>query len=326
MLGRGISRQLEKHPPAWFLGDVLPILRESDAVIANLECPITTDSEKWKHGWKMFHFRAAPAAVGILQCANVRFVSLANNHILDFGAGGLIDTLKALDTAGVHHAGAGRNADEAAAPVVMSVSGLRVGLIAATDNMRGFAAAFDRPGTNFLEFTSGQRELDWIADAVHTLRALGAELVVLSVHWGPNMRRAPSRRFRRFAHAAIDCGVNILHGHSAHVVQAIECYGSGIVLYDTGNFIDDYWKFPFRNTVQSFVFLLDVEDGKPKRLQLVPVRIHASPLGLATGATFKSITASMKSLCAAMGTVVIDTAAGLEIPFNGSRDRGPDAS
>jgi poly-gamma-glutamate synthesis protein (capsule biosynthesis protein) len=208
----------------------------------------------------------------------------------------------------------------------MSVSGLRVGLIAATDNMRGFAAAFDRPGTNFLEFTSGQRELDWIADAVHTLRALGAELVVLSVHWGPNMRRAPSRRFRRFAHAAIDCGVNILHGHSAHVVQAIECYGSGTVLYDTGNFIDDYWKFPFRNTVQSFVFPLDVEDGKPKRLQLVPVRIHASPLGLATGATFKSITASMKSLCAAMDTVVIDTAAGLEIPFNGLRDRGPDAS
>ena len=141
MLGRGVSRKLHDHAPEWFWGDVLTILRQTDGVIANLEAPITTSDERWRRGWKTFHFRADPAAIRILECGNVRFVCLANNHILDFGASGLLDTLRTLDAAGIHHAGAGRNAVEATAPTVLELPGLKVGLIAATDNMRPFAGA-----------------------------------------------------------------------------------------------------------------------------------------------------------------------------------------
>ena len=92
--------------------------------------------------------------------------------------------------------------------------------------------------------------------------------------------------------------------------------GGGIILYDTGNFIDDYWKFPFRQTTTSFVFLLDIEDGRPARLRMVPVHIHSSPPDLATGKSFDAIRKRMTSLCATFGTPIIDTAAGLEVPMS----------
>ena len=313
MLGRGVSRALQHRSHEWFWGDVLPMLRQADAVFANLEAPITASSERGRYGWKMFHFRADPAAVGILACANVRFVCLANNHTLDFGERGLLDTMHFLDAAGIRYAGAGRNAVEAAAPIVVDLPGLKVGLIAATDNMRAFSARPDRAGTNFIEIAADPANLDWIDSSVAELRRAGATLIVLSLHWGPNMRLSPSRAFRRFAHAAVDCGVDVIHGHSAHVVHAVEHHRSAIILYDTGNFIDDYWKFPFRRTVWSFVFLLDIEDGRPTRLRLVPVHIHSSPVELATGETSRAIKEHMTSLCAALGTPVVNTPEGLEV-------------
>lgn len=316
MLGRKVSRNLRRHEPEWLWGDTLPILNGADAVFANLESPITSSSQQWKQGLKMFHFKADPAAVRILECAGVRFVCLANNHILDFADRGLFDTLEALDAAGIGHAGAGRDAAEAAAPHVLQLPGLTVGLIAATDNMREFAAGPHRPGVNFIEFTPDTAGLNWIRQSVTELRRAGASLVVLSLHWGPNMRRSPSRRFREFAHAVIDYGVDVIHGHSAHVVQAIERYGRGIILYDTGNFIDDYWKFPFRRTIWSFIFLLHVNAGRLTRLQLVPILLHASPLGLATGEISQAIKAHMMSLCAPFGSPIFDTPEGLEIPIS----------
>jgi poly-gamma-glutamate capsule biosynthesis protein CapA/YwtB (metallophosphatase superfamily) len=316
MLGRGVSRKLRDLPPEWFWGDVLPILRQADGVIANLEGPITRSDARWRQGWKMFHFRADPAAVRILECGNVGFVCLANNHMLDFSEPGLLDTIQTLDLAGIRHAGAGRNAAEAAAPTILELPGLKVGLFAATDNMRAFGAGPDRPGTNFMAMTDAPDMLGWIDRSVRAVRQAGADLVVLSLHWGPNMRLSPSRSFRRLAHAAIERGVDVIHGHSAHVVQAVERYRRGIVLYDTGNVIDDYWKFPFRATVTSFVFLLDIEGGRPARLRMVPVHVHSAPLGLARGKTFEAITGRMASLCAAFGTPIVDTPEGLEIPLS----------
>lgn len=315
MLGRGVSDGLKRHEPEWFWGDVLPVLRQSAGVLANLEAPITSSTERWRRSWKMFHFRADPIAIEVLRCANIRFVCLANNHAMDFGERGLLDTMGALDEAGIGHAGAGRNAIEAASARILDLDGLKLGLIAATDNMRAFAAGPDRPGTHFAAFTTRAATLDWVARSVAQLRRAGAGPIVLSLHWGPNMRRAPSRDFRRFAHGAIERGVDVIHGHSAHVVQAVERHGEGVILYDVGNFIDDYWKFPFRRTFWSFVFLLDVEAGRPRRLALVPVHIHASSLGLAQGKTFRAITDHMRSLCRAIGTDVATTPEGLEIPL-----------
>lgn len=314
MLGRHVSRTLlAGRPPSSFWGDVSGLLREADGVVANLEAPITTGDIRWRRSWKMFHFRADPAAVQILARGNVRFVSLANNHTLDCGAAGLSDTLRALDAAGIRHAGAGRNAAEAVAPTILDLPGLKVGFIAATDTMRAFAAGSDRPGTNVMEFTVGPGQLAWIETSVDMLRRAGVDLIVLSLHWGPNLRTVPSRRFRRFAHAAIDRGIHVIHGHSAHVAQGVERYGNGLVLYGTGNALDDSWKIPFCPTTASFAFVLEIKDGRPARLRMVPVCLHSASLGLAKGAMFDAMRTRMKALCAALGTLATDTPDGLEV-------------
>jgi poly-gamma-glutamate synthesis protein (capsule biosynthesis protein) len=316
MLGRKVSMRLRERPPEWFWGDVLPLLRDCDGAIANLECPITSCSEKWQRSWKFFHFRADPAAVGILIDGHVGGVCLANNHMLDFGEAGLADTVRHLDAAGIVHAGAGKNAVEAAAPAYLDLTGLKVGLIAATDNMRPFAAGDERPGTNFVEIDGDARTLAWIERSVTQMRQYGARLIVLSLHWGPNMRLAPRQRFRRFARAAVECGVDVIHGHSAHVVHAVERHGDGLILYDTGNFIDDYWKFPFRQTTTSFAFLLDIEDGRLARLRLVPVHVHSPHLELATGKAREAIKRRMAALCRDVGTMVADRGDRLEISLD----------
>jgi len=315
MLGRGVSRALREKEPEYFFGNVLPILRGSDAVLANLEAPITTSDERWKRTWKVFHFRADPDAIRILKCGNVRFVCLANNHMMDFGARGVHDTLDHLDQAGIARAGAGRNAAEATAPTILNLPGLKVGIMAATDNMPEFAAGPESAGTNHIRFGGRSPGLDWVERSVAELRAQGVGLVVLSLHWGPNMRLRPNRKFRAFARGAIERGVDVIHGHSAHVFHGIERYRRGVIIYDVGNFIDDYWKFPFRHTFWSFVFSLDVENGTPARMRLTPVHVHASPLGLATGKVKVAIKQRMKKLCAPFGTPVIDTGDGLEIPL-----------
>lgn len=325
MLGRKISRALARHPPEWFWGDTLPVLRGADAVLANLESPIAKGPLK-PNKVKTFHFCADPAAVGILRAGNVRFVCLANNHTMDFGGEALGQTVEILDRAGIRHAGGGMNRAEAEAPASLDVKGWNIGVIAATDNMRSFAAAVDKAGANFIgTIVSGRKHgMDWIARSVEALRKGGADLVVLSLHWGPNMRAAPPSWFRRFGHDAIDRGVDMIHGHSAHIFQGVERYRDGLILYDTGDFIDDFWKFPMRTTFWSFAFLLDLTAEKSWRLRLVPVEVHfgshRSPPRLATGETRRAIEARMRKLCRALGTEVSEIAEGLAVsggPFRG---------
>jgi poly-gamma-glutamate synthesis protein (capsule biosynthesis protein) len=280
MLGRGVSRALPQRGPAWFWGDTLPLLRAADAVIANLESPITTAEAR--AFWKFFHFRARPDAVEILTAGGVRCVSLANNHAMDYGPAGLADTLAALGRAGIAHAGAGPDLAAASAPALFDVARDRIGFIAATDRMPEFAAGPHAPGTHAIAI-GGAADAAALAPALQRVRAAGATLIVLALHWGPNMRSSQPDRYRAFARAAIEAGVDIVHGHSAHLTHGVERHGAGLILHDTGNFIDDYIKFPFLPDDWSFVF--QVSRGSDGRLDLalVPVRLHPSPLRVMTG-------------------------------------------
>jgi poly-gamma-glutamate synthesis protein (capsule biosynthesis protein) len=311
MLGGDIGGALEEHDPSWLFGDCLDHLRRADAVIANLEGPITTSEARWRRTFKFYHFKAHPNAVKLLQAGNVRAVCLANNHMLDYGERGLQDTLAALRGAAITAVGAGRDLAEASAGRILDIAGVQVGLVAATDGMPEFAATAESAGTHVLEFRGGN--LDWIARSVSDLKRAGASLIVLSVHWGPNLRRSPNARFRAFAHDAIGAGVDVVHGHSSHVAQGVERHGDGIVLYDTGNFIDDYWKIPFRRTTSTFIWLLDVRPGTRPGLKVVPVVTKPHPLRLATGARRREMIDHMRGLCSNLGTTTVESDDGLVV-------------
>lgn len=310
MLGGDVSKELGWRRPEVFWGDLLPVLRSADAVFANLECPVTTTDERWA-GWKMWKFRARPEAVEILRTAGVAAVALANNHALDRTERGLFDTINHLDAAGIVHAGAGANFGEASTARLIGLGPLRVGFISLTDNMPEFAAGPDRPGTHYMRIDPVPETLAALGRQIREVRRRGADLVLVSAHWGPNFRTRPPRRFRAFAHRLIEMGVDIIHGHSAHHLQGIERYRGGLILYDTGNFLDDYDPFPFCDTYSTAVFLVDIENGRPHRLRLVPARTGGRCVRHAVGRWHSHIVQRVERLSRPFGTVFQRTDYGL---------------
>lgn len=314
MLGRLVNDFLVMQPPEWFWGTALPVLNGADAVLVNLECAVTRHEAQWARTPKTFHFRADPAAVEVLKAGNVRFAGLANNHVLDFEERGLLDTLGHLDRAGIAHAGAGPTLAAARAPSMLQVSGLRLGIAAVTDNEPDFAAGPDRPGTCYFRIGEDEAAVAAIRDTAGRLRVAGADLVVLSAHWGPNMVTAPPPAFRTFARALVDDRtVDLFWGHSAHVFQGVEARAGGLILYDTGDFIDDYAVDPWLRNDWSFIFLIDVVDRRIARLCLLPVTLKLAQVNLAEGETAETICARMMAAAARLGTRLTRTPEGLEL-------------
>jgi poly-gamma-glutamate capsule biosynthesis protein CapA/YwtB (metallophosphatase superfamily) len=308
MLGRLVNERLRHMRPEEVWGDVLPHLEEADLRIVNLECAITNHLQPWTRTAKMFHFRADPEVVKVLQAAHIDGCSLANNHILDFEVQGLRDTMKALDAAGIRHAGAGESDIEAAAPALLEAHGTtpgRVALLSYTDNEPDFAAGETHPGTNFLEVSLNGTSMARIADSIAQARARGADLVVFSNHWGANFVERPSQEFCKFARRVIELGADIFHGHSAHICQGIEIYRGKPILYDTGNFIDDYAVHPLLRNDRSCLFKLEYEHGKLRRIELLPVSLRVAHVALARGGEYDAICVRMEMLCGEFGTRLI---------------------
>jgi poly-gamma-glutamate capsule biosynthesis protein CapA/YwtB (metallophosphatase superfamily) len=307
MLGRRVAEALSYHMgPEEPWGGVMALLDAADLRIINLECAITDNEQPWTRTAKVFHFRTPPSAIETLRTARIDACSLANNHILDFEEQGLLDTLEHLDAAGIRHAGAGRNQEEAVDPAILIVPAdhtHRVALLAFTDNEPSFAAGPDRPGTNYLPVSLRPEVLRRVERAVSAVREVGVDTVIFSNHWGPNMVQRPKEIFRRFARAVIDLGVDIYYGHSAHVFQGVEIYHGKPILYDTGDFIDDYAVNRELRNDWSFFFRVSVEEGRFERLDLIPVKLSYARVDLATGGEREIILDRMERLSAEMGTV-----------------------
>ncbi len=299
MLGRGVNETLPDVRPEEPWGDVLPLLASADLRIINLECAITEHEHPWSRTPKVFHFRADPLAIEVLRAAGVDACSLANNHTLDFEERGLLDTLAHLEGAGIRYAGAGRDPGEAARPVLLERG---VALVAFTDNEPAFAAGPYKPGTNFLPVSTEPDVLRRVEGSIEAAREAGASTVVFSSHWGPNMVERPKEVFRRFARAVVDRGADVYYGHSAHVFQGVEIYRGKPILYDTGDFIDDYAVDPKLRNDRSFLFRVCVEGGDLRGLELFPVALPYARVELARGDERDAILERMVELSAEMGT------------------------
>ena len=322
MLGRGVNAELRRRPPERFWGTALPLLRSADAVFANLECAITRHRTPWSRTSKVFHFGAAPEAIAVLRAGNIRCVSLANNHTLDYEVEGLLEMLRLLDEAGIARAGAGRNLAEARRSAIVDVAGIPVGVVSATDNEPPFAATAEGPGVFYLELESDRTASRVLANAAQAARDAGAGFVVLSLHWGPNMVAAPPRTFRRLAYRAMEFA-DLIHGHSAHVFQGPEVRDGRLILYDTGDFLDDYAVDPDLRNDWSFLFLLELsQTGVIERLRLHPVRLDYAQVNLATGDEHGAICDRMIERARAVGTTLMRTRGGLEIEVRGGQEAG----
>jgi len=304
MLGRGVDETLRRLGPAHPWGDLLPLLNEADFTVMNLECVIARGGRPWSRWPKVFHFRADPAAITALQMAGVDCVTLANNHVLDYEEEALREMLGLLEQGGIACTGAGRDLAEARRPVLLEAPGTRIAVVAFTDNEAGWAAQAGRPGTNYIPITLEDRSLGPVRDSIARAKAAGADLVVFTVHWGPNMVQRPTPGFRRFARAVIDAGADVFLGHSAHIFQGIEVYRERPIIYDAGDFVDDYVVDPELRNDWGLLFRLEVDGAGVRRIELIPVVIGHRQVNRATKQAHAAIAERVERLSVELGTTI----------------------
>ena len=286
MLGRGVAQRLADHPHhELFAPELVDVVREADLVVLNLECCISARGEPTPG--RVFHFRAPPWAAQALANLGVDCVTLANNHALDFGEDALLDTLAHLDAAGIQAVGAGTDLERARTPAVLEAGGFRLAVVAVADHPVEYGAEADRRGIAYADLQG--RLPDWLTTFQD------ADAVLVTPHWGPNMTAAPRRYIRRAANALLDAGATLIAGHSAHVFHGL----APRVLYDLGDFLDDYRvERKLRNDL-GLLFLVDLAGD---RLEAIPLKLEFAHTRLATGADAAWIERRFVSACAALGT------------------------
>ncbi|WP_445153403.1 CapA family protein [Arthrobacter sp. Hor0625] len=298
MLGRLVNDRLRTAGPEYPWGDTLPVLRRADLRIANLEC-VLADGGAPEPG-KVFTFRSDLENMHALAAAGIDAVSLANNHVLDYGADAFREMLPALDAAGILHAGAGEDLAAAQRPAVLRAGGTAVGFVAFTDNEPDWDAAARSPGVHYVPVSRLGDRVERLLELVREASS-GVQLLIVSAHWGGNWGSDVPPEHRSLARRLVDAGADVVFGHSPHIVRGVEFYRGRPVIYGAGDFIDDYAVDPVERNDRSFIFLLEADDGVPHLLRLFPTVIAGFQARLARGDARDSA-ARMTRLCAVLGT------------------------
>jgi poly-gamma-glutamate capsule biosynthesis protein CapA/YwtB (metallophosphatase superfamily) len=272
----------------WPWGEALEVLDAAavDARIVNLETSVTR-SDEVEHG-KAVNYRMSPGNVGSLLAVRPDVCVLANNHVLDFGRSGLAETLDVLSRAGLTTAGAGTDLAEARRPAVVPLGAGRLVVVGVATASSGvpptWGATPARSGVNLVSLTErGAAEV--LASLPQHRRA--GDVVVVSIHWGSNWGLEIPEEQVRFAHALIDGGVDVVHGHSSHHPRPVEVYRGRLVLYGCGDLVNDYEGISGHEAYRSdlrplYLASIDAASGALAALEVVPMQarqmrlVHAS--------------------------------------------------
>ncbi len=281
------------------VGDVLPrdereyftrvrsLIQSADFAVGNLECPISTKGSRTDLKLSAtdrtlpneYFFRAPPVQAQRIADAGFDAVTLANNHIMDYGAQALMDTLAALDGAGISYTGAGRDRSQARKPLIFEIEGQALSMLAyvsartlpwteyfeATDEMAGTVFVSGSGGGAPDELTRGMLRND-ITEA-----AKASDFVIVAFHWGTEGNDAPDPLPRRLARWCIDSGADMVIGHHPHKLQGVEIYEGKPIAYSLGNFV---FPTPWESNHFSAALELQVANGRWERLVLHPVKLR----------------------------------------------------
>jgi poly-gamma-glutamate synthesis protein (capsule biosynthesis protein) len=267
---------------AYIWGDTLTELemKNPDVRIINLETAVTKSNDKWKG--KGIHYRMHPGNISCIKTAGVDIAALANNHILDWGYSGLTETKETLEKAGIKSAGAGQSLQEARKPAVIEVKGKGKVIVYSFGSMTSgipfnWAATEKRPGVSLLNDYS-DKTVRYIQQKIRKTKKPG-DVVAVSIHWGGNWGYDIPPAQKEFAHKLIDdADVNIIHGHSSHHVKGIEVYKGKLILYGSGDFLNDY------EGIAGLMYFVSVNSftGELVHLHMTPTRIQNLRVNRAT--------------------------------------------
>lgn len=280
MLGRSITNKGSKNNYKNMFSGVSDLWKDSDYVAGNLECVLLDNASDYEKNDKEIHINAETKTANVLKENGFTLVSLANNHLADFKAKGVVNTLDTLDKVGLKHVGAGRNLTEAAEYDIQEINGVKIATIAVSDIIpKDFAARDSKAG---ILTTKTLKYYQAVKDASEK-----ADLVIANIHWGVEYGMTETEAQQQLARNLINWGVDVVIGSHPHVLQPVEKYGDGIIFYSMGNFVfDQGWS----RTKDSMVLNYYVDEDGNCSFEITPIRIKDGYPEVTNNAFFKKRT------------------------------------
>ncbi|SCW59424.1 poly-gamma-glutamate synthesis protein (capsule biosynthesis protein) [Paenibacillus tianmuensis] len=261
MFGSKVDDLLQKNGYDYPYKHVKPYLEKADITVANLETPITTRGAAQE---KEYVYRSSPQSLPELKRVGVDLVNLANNHSMDYGVEGLLDTLDYLDAQDIKHVGAGRNSDEAYRYVIMEQKGMKIAFLGFSRVIPDTSWYAGKSNPGMAETYSTKLAFESIGKA----RA-EADLVVVIAHWGEERKAYPVKSQTDLARQYIDHGADLIVASHPHVVQGFEQYKGKWIAYSMGNFIFTTNDNP--NTWESMILEASCTKERSCDLSMVPI-------------------------------------------------------
>ncbi len=266
MLANRYTPYLKKHGYDFPFTYTQPITSSADIAFGNLEAPMSLNNKNKRK--KQFAFRAHPDTVKSLLYAGFDVLSLANNHILDFGQKAFYDTLQILKKNNIQYIGGGANRQEAEAMKIIETKGIKIGFLGFSKTYPvAFYAGKNRPGTA----TTGVKKLRTIIKKNKDK----VDFLVVSFHWGKEYTWKPRSYQISLARTAIDSGALIVLGHHPHCIQPVEKYKNGIIAYSLGNFaFGSYGRPPKRKADKSLILKIYLNKKKIMGVKILPLDVY----------------------------------------------------
>ena len=267
LLDRGVRRVINQHGVDHLFSDGIDsVFRSAQVVVGNLECPATKIEAPV---FKQYIFRGEPEWLEALKRHGITHLNLANNHSIDQGREGLIDTYQNILAAGMTPLGAGENMQQAAAPVLLASAPRKVWLVPSLRlALENYAYLPDKPCVS-------QEPMDSLLQRVFRLRqADSTAVIIVSLHWGGEHTLEPVPRQRHDAHMLIRAGADVLICHHTHTLQTIEDYHGHKIYYSICNFIFDPTKPMNARACIVRLTITDEKDGL--QAETIPIDIRHS--------------------------------------------------
>lgn len=258
MLSRQIGKIIEANGPTYPFTLIKQYIEEADIAFANLENPV---SVRGFNQGSIYSFRAKPDTLKGLKFAGFDIVSIANNHMFDWGMEAFVDTIEHLSAESIKFVGGAKRIEETRVPVIFQESGERICYLAYTQ----FAprnTPQGNPGMAFLDTQS-------VISDINSSNAQGCSTTIISLHWGNEYETKYSQEQKEIARKLVQAGADIVIGHHPHVLQEIEEYEGGLIAYSLGNFIFDQ-NFS-EDTKKSQILNVYIENGKVVSFNTIPI-------------------------------------------------------
>ncbi len=265
LLDRGPESKVKKYGYDYLFKEIVEPLSEADLTFANLESPTSFLGKPYRGKPKIVTFRAEPSMLFGIKYSGIDIVSLANNHISDYGSKSLSETIDLLNLLDIKFIGAGKNIEEARTPLIINKKGYKLAFLGYAEAIWSTDEATEKKGG------SVHFELDTVLEDIRNTKAEhNPDFIFISIHWGIEHKNKPRDSDRDKAHSIIDAGADVILGHHPHVLQSIETYNEGIIFYSLGNFIFDMKS---KKTYKSIIAELTLRDRYIDKVRLIPVEI-----------------------------------------------------